>query len=280
MTTLSFRFDIDTHLCIKKGVPQLLDLSEKEDVPFTFFLNTGRAVDFTGSLKKIVGRYGGGGSSVNDTVSSIAPHLSAFQKLGFFEYIYAAIINPVNIKYKNQIIRIYNSKCELGIHGGKNHSKWMDEAAGWGYEDFLFEIGYALENIRGILPDYKQCGFISPGFVNNENLFHVLKVLNFKYCSDNHGDKIHENSFNFPNLLTNISGEPGGIAYFEYCRAKKMSDDEIVCDFFSRLKENCHNIVYDHPYFVGLQELSLLQKIIRGVKEQNIKIIAMRDSIK
>ena len=38
------RFDIDTHKCIRDGVPNLLEISEERNVRFTFFLNAGRAI--------------------------------------------------------------------------------------------------------------------------------------------------------------------------------------------------------------------------------------------
>lgn len=44
MSYVVFRFDIDSHVCMKQGVPMLLDISKKHDVQFTFFLNAGRAV--------------------------------------------------------------------------------------------------------------------------------------------------------------------------------------------------------------------------------------------
>jgi hypothetical protein len=40
MKYFCFRFDVDTPKCIKKGVPNLISLSKKLDVPFTFFIKT------------------------------------------------------------------------------------------------------------------------------------------------------------------------------------------------------------------------------------------------
>lgn len=37
MNRLVFRFDVDTHKCIRDGVPNLLEISDEMDVPFTFF---------------------------------------------------------------------------------------------------------------------------------------------------------------------------------------------------------------------------------------------------
>lgn len=45
-----FRFDIDTHKCIRDGVPNLLAIFKEYNVPCTFFLNTGKSVSFWDSL--------------------------------------------------------------------------------------------------------------------------------------------------------------------------------------------------------------------------------------
>lgn len=37
--TFSFRFNVDTHLCARKGVPNLIALADKLDVRFAFFFN-------------------------------------------------------------------------------------------------------------------------------------------------------------------------------------------------------------------------------------------------
>lgn len=50
MSTIAFRFDVDTHKCIRDGVEHLLALSSKYEAPFTFFLNTGCSIDLKHSL--------------------------------------------------------------------------------------------------------------------------------------------------------------------------------------------------------------------------------------
>lgn len=113
---LAFRFDIDTHKCIRDGVPKLLDISRQYDVPFTFFLNAGKAVSILDSLKKL---YSKKSSSIEQYEM-----MSAMQKLGKIDYMIAAFTNPKISDYKSQIKRLLISGCEVGLHGGKNHSLW------------------------------------------------------------------------------------------------------------------------------------------------------------
>ena len=52
MKYFCFRFDVDTPKCIKSGVPNLISLSKKLDVPFTFFINMGRGTSRWSFIKK------------------------------------------------------------------------------------------------------------------------------------------------------------------------------------------------------------------------------------
>ena len=49
---VAFRFDVDTLKCIKYGVPKLVNISEKNNVSFTFFMNFGKKYRQKGSLQK------------------------------------------------------------------------------------------------------------------------------------------------------------------------------------------------------------------------------------
>lgn len=54
MKRLVFRFDIDTHKCIRDGVPKLLDIAKEYNLGFSFFLNTGKSISFKESLKEML----------------------------------------------------------------------------------------------------------------------------------------------------------------------------------------------------------------------------------
>ena len=54
--TISFRSDIDTISCIKKGVPLLVDISKDLVVRFTFFMNFGRSIKQNSKIEAFLGR--------------------------------------------------------------------------------------------------------------------------------------------------------------------------------------------------------------------------------
>lgn len=91
-----FRFDIDTHKCIRKCVPNLLGLSDKYNVPFSFFLNMGKSISLKESIKSMV--------SKNNKERNEVQMMGAIQKLGFIEYVYIALINPNVSYYKNRYL--------------------------------------------------------------------------------------------------------------------------------------------------------------------------------
>lgn len=201
MKKLVFRFDIDTHKCMRERGPNLLDISGDMGVKFTFFLNVGRAVSIRDSLCDILKSNCEEKSNARIFLSQAEKRdlgflhdsdddtdniqmMSAFSKLGFRDYIVAAIINPKNVSFKKNIKMLINSNCEVGIHGGRNHAVWHNHAYEWDKSRLRKEIEWAIENIKNIVGDYKPIGFASPGWVSPDGLDEVLQEMNFKYSAD------------------------------------------------------------------------------------------------
>lgn len=307
---LVLRFDIDTHKCIRNGVPNLLDLAEKYDVPFTFFLNTGRAVALFDSLfKKNVnegialadensGVAESTGGMNNEGVTEQPAMMTARQKFGNADFLQAAILNPRLTHYKKQILRLWRSNCEMGIHGGRNHALWQKYGATWGYDKTRDEIEWALKQIRWIIPEYTPFGFLSPGWNSTSELDAVLYDLGFLYCADmrcadekctqkecaqmectNNGCMLVDESRPIYYLGTNLLHEPGAVAFFEGCRVKGLDDDAILKIVTDSLESNEITVLYDHPYYSGVKELDMIEKIIVKAKEMGVEIITMKDMI-
>jgi Polysaccharide deacetylase. len=263
---LAFRFDIDTHKCIRDGVPKLLDISRQYDVPFTFFLNAGKAVSILDSLKKL---YSKKSSSIEQYEM-----MSAMQKLGKIDYMIAAFTNPKISDYKSQIKRLLISGCEVGLHGGKNHSLWGGNSACWTIEKVREEVKWALNALREIEPHFMPKGFASPEWNSPECLSEILKELGFSYYADLRclrQDPVKIGG-TFPLIGVNLLGEPGGVAFFESCRVRNMTDDEIVHTVFDLICELETVILYDHPYYAGLNEAGCICRLIETARDNKIQI--------
>lgn len=272
MKKVVFRFDIDTHKCIRDGVPNLLEVSEKYEVPFSFFLNIGQAISLKETIKTILSK-----KNKKDNTNEIQM-MSAIQKLGYAEYVYTALFNPSVTRYEKQLKELLYSNCEVGIHGGRNHAVWQNQALYWDKEKIDDEIEFAIDNIKKIKPEYQPKGFASPAWVHPACLDEVLQEKGFWYSADIHGvgtDSIKVGD-KFKNIGVNLLGEPGGVAFFESCRVKKYSTDNIVDCVMEFIEKNDTVVVYDHPYYAGVKEIECISKIIEKIqKEKNINICTL-----
>lgn len=261
MSYVVFRFDIDSHVCLKQGVPILLDVSKKYDVLFTFFLNAGRAVSIWDTLSDILIK--GKGKDSYDM-------LSAYQKLGGKQYLYAAIRNPRMIKYRKQIQDLLASGNEVGLHGGMNHAVWYSHAQQWNEQKTEQEIKEAIKAVRKICPAFTPKGFASPGFVTPKGLEEILEKLNFTYLSDTHAlgeQEVIKKKQGIVSATVNLCGEPGGIAFWENNVALGFTDENILRKFMSFVDTHKKVVVFDHPYVVALKKRESLESIIIRLKE-------------
>ena len=272
MKRLVFRFDVDTHKCIRDGVPRLLEISNKYDVPFTFFLNMGKSISIKDSLKNLL-------SQNKEEISNKIPQMmSAFQKLGMKDYLIAAVINPNISNYKIQIEQLLGSKCEVGLHGGRNHATWANTVE-WSEEDIKDELQWALGKLKDIDADYKIKGFASPEWKSKEGLSEILKELGFVYCGDMRclGEEPINRNDELLKIGVNLLGEPGGVAFFENCRVKGMTDDEIIEMVLSCFSELDTVVLYDHPYYAGIREIECIARLIEKAKNAGIQICKLEE---
>lgn len=261
MKYLCFRFDVDTHKCLEEGVPNIIRLGRKYGAKFTFFVNCGRAIDRRSQLR---------GLFSNNKKDKVVM-LSALEKLGAKEFLYLTFFNPVISQNQKKIKLIYSEGHEVGLHGGTNHESWQKNAKRWKKEAVYKEILWGLERLKDINPSGKIDGFSSPAWATPKNLLSILNQLGFKYFADRHSDKGYQlikKRDGVADVPTTIVGEPGGVGYVEHCVAKKMSDREIIEDFRKKLSTGQKiAVVYDHPYFIGVQKKELLEQLIKTGKK-------------
>ncbi|MCF0131718.1 MAG: polysaccharide deacetylase family protein [Pseudobutyrivibrio sp.] len=272
MSKLVIRWDIDTHKCIRDGVPLLLDVAENYQVPFTFFLNTGQAVAFKDSLKSML--------KIENSQSEAEEVLmmSARSKFGNKDYLEAALRNPSLMEYKDNIIRLYNSSCELGLHGGRNHALWQKYASTWTKDQVADELYWALEEIRHVIPEYKAAGFLSPGWNTPEGLDEALKWIGFTYCADYRRmgeSELIDNTRAVPFVGTNLLYEPGAVAFLEGSRVRGMSDDDILQAVRDSLMNREITVMYDHPYYGACTEIELVKKIVEMALDMGVEMTTL-----
>lgn len=272
MNTIAIRFDIDTHKCIRDGVPRLLALSERYGVPFTFFLNTGRAVDLRDSLQALF----------RPGPADAAPHLSARAKLGTADYLYCAVCNPPLMRYRAQIDALLASRCEVGLHGGRNHALWARDFARWDAARVCDELDFALRNLRSVAPGAQPGGFASPCWAATDDFLALLRQKGFRYSADLHAYGLPvpvRAGGPLPLVGVNLLGEPGGVAWFETCVAQGLPTEEIVQRTMQFVQEHPVTVLYDHPYFAGCdpRALAALEGVLAGAQQAGCRFATLQE---
>lgn len=274
MRYFCFRFDVDTHLCISRGMPNLLRLAAELDVRFTFFVNMGRAISRLDYVRNKTSR-GQGGTTAK---------LSNLKKLGLPGFLTAAILNPrVGAPHLDTIRAAHAAGHEIGLHGGSNHATWQNHAARWPAVRIRREIDPALDLLRqsGIpMPR----GFASPGWQGSDNLHEALEAIGFCYVADIHNPDAQQISPVRPDLRllaipTNLCGEPDGVGYLEHMRAEGLDDAQALDTFSRQLEDRRLAVAYDHPYYAGVAELDLIRRMIHIARDRGHEITTLENII-
>ncbi|MEM7417389.1 MAG: polysaccharide deacetylase family protein [Gemmatimonadota bacterium] len=268
----SFRFDVDTHRCVREGMPALVRLGDRLGVPFTFFVNMGRAVSRRGFVR---------GFLRSDGPSDVAAKLSARTKLGSSGYLRAALLNPLVGAGSPDIIRsAIASGHEVGLHGGRNHAEWQSHAPDWASERVAAEVDAVLPRLHSLIGPERVVGFASPGWATPPALCEVLVERGFEYVADDHGPRADRISpagaavCGLRSVHTALTGEPGGVAYLEHLVALGMGNEAIVARFREELLAAGNQVVvYDHPYFAGLEALHLVEALVGEARDAGYEIV-------
>ncbi len=272
---LAFRFDVDTHRCIREGVPNLLDLGQETEARFTFFVNRGRAVDRIAALKALFRGRGNNQSSPRRPT-----RLSARSKLGLRQYLVAALLNPrVGAGSPRVIRRALREGHEVGLHGGRNHASWQVGASAWDERRFRGEVAAGRRHLARAAGSLGRAvhGFASPGWQGPPTLWPILAENDFEYVADMRGRYLKPHRAPPPSELwrvpTHLTGEPGGVAYLEYHHAAGRTESDLLADFEHALREDRRCLVlYDHPYYAGIQKLELLDRMIEAGRRAGYRI--------
>ena len=279
---VAFRFDIDTHKCMRSGVPSLLELANKYEVRFTFYANLGRAVS---RQDQVMERLHLGASEPSDTNAQVSS-LTAFRKLGLQDYLIAGLLNPSLGRYGAMLRHLADSNHELGLHGGRNHEQWSRHSGTWDLSKVRMEIQWSLARLRGWVPKFMPYGFSSPSWTHPPGLTTVLADLGFRYCADLHGSITSEVALGPTDsriLLprTDIAGEPGGVGILEASTRRGLNPEDSVQAIAEAICQSKQDvaIAYDHPYFAGVEALPLLERLIEVLIRRRIDFVTVAQAI-
>ncbi len=267
MRAIALRFDIDTHLCLRDGVPLLLDLAAECQIPMTFYVNMGRAVDLRAALKRRL-RFGRAGN--HPVVKK-----SIIEKLGFAGYLRALLVNPrVGASYPLVLQRIVQEGHELGLHGGRNHGAWQASALEWSISRLKKEVVWGLEEMRSAgLP--QPDSFSSPGWVSPLSLPPLLAELGFTVLADVHDSECSAYtgvSTPIQTVNTNLLGEPGGVGWFESMDARGIEDNQALSIAKKRIDQHSTVMLYDHPCYM-VRKIGFIRRLIQELQSRGVRFL-------
>lgn len=255
--TFAFRLDVDSVICLEKGVPNLLRLGERHGVRFTFFVNMGRSFSWRHTIARRLRRRGANGRGPGEGDPGEPYKLPAARKLGRSGALRTVLFNPrLGRRYRAALDQLHREGHELGLHGGSDHAAWqysLDELGDDGLERLF----------RGAFEEFRDRygrprGFASPGFRYNGAVLDLLDREGFEYASDMSGEhpfrpdrggdgaKRHSH-FQVP---VNVIGERR-VPLIEQGLARGHSAERIVQDAVDGIRARRFALMYGHPYVEG-----------------------------
>mgnify|MGYP006282077903 FL=1 len=271
---VALRFDVDTFQCMHRGVPRLLHFADKHQIPMTFFVNMGHAVNYRDILRKLGDR-----RHPRATTSGPSPKLSTVKKLGLRGTLHTLLTNPPVGLSSPLLPEIESRGHEIGLHGGLNHADWQNSAHTWSTARLSDELDWGLSALERAGVSAPR-SFASPGWNSPASLPSLLTALRFTILADRHSpddNACGSSPINdqLRSINTNLVGEPGGVGYIEHCEARQLSVTEMITDAESRLHHFNDIVMYDHPAYAGGRGLARLQALVETFKKQNAHFLTI-----
>ena len=268
MTQLVLRFDVDTPRCVRAGMRELNRLSEEFAVPFVFFVNFGRAVD-------LAARRGQRGDAEEGVRK-----LSTLQKQTVFDIAELLVRNPHVADVGAKHIKSATSLgSEIGVHGGSNHGTWQWAYRDWDEQRIVTEVEWSTAAYKKLL-GRNPVGFSSPGWVSDARLSPILADAGYRYMADLHGTGEHAEAASLRNFATVLTGEPGGVGYFESCVARNLTIEQMLDEIDAAIAGSPGPVVlYDHPCFAGLRGRPLLRALLEHSKAKGWNLVTLAENI-
>lgn len=264
-----FRFDADTHICVIKGIPRLVELADDLGVKFTFFVNMGRAFDPTITVTKAFRRL---------WRSRSLGAMSAGAKLGWRAALQAAVFNPRAGRSDPAALR-HAARCghEIGLHGGCNHADWERHAHRWDEARLQREIRMGLRWMQeGNLP--RPRAFASPCWNSPLALPRVLSTQGFRFLADVHDPARQDLTMagDLVSIPTNITASPETGGYLETLRLRDWNTGQVTSHFRAQLRQKASlAVVYDHPFFAGIHALEQVAALVQVAREERFTVQTM-----
>lgn len=260
---LAIKVDVDTWVGLREGVPNLLDLFQRFQVPASFFIafgpdNSGKAIRRVfkqGFLHKMW-------------------RINPLRAYGFKTLFYGTLLNPPGIGQgaPELLQRIVAEGHELGIHG-YDHVLWQDGLERMDEAGVRGELEKAIRTYEGTL-GYPPQSSAAPGWQCTALSLAVQDRYQFLYCSDTRGffpflPKIHGFEYRTLQIPTTLP------TLDEVLGCDGISKGNFNAFLLSQLREDRLNVHTIHAELEGRRELSLFEDLLIELKGQKVEYMRL-----
>jgi len=255
MPILALKIDIDTYTGIKSGLPNILDVLEKKDLPASFFISFGPDRSGLAVFQLLRPRF---------FLKMIRTNAAGIY--GLKTALYGTLLKPpmIGLSFPKELHRIKQAGHETACHAW-DHRLWQDwlpcmsrrSVAAW-----LAKMTKAYMDIFGTMP---EC-FGAPGWRMDKRVLDILRSFNFSYLSCTRAREpfiFEENSLlEIPSNLPCI--EEAGVA-------------GVMKELESRSNSPMHQVLPVHTEVEGGIYLKEFQKILDHARLLGYKFVKVSD---
>ncbi len=262
-----FRVDIDSAYGMRNGVPNILELLRKLDMPASFFVVMGGE---TGALELL--------RSPRTNIPS--PVVGV--KLPFLE-IARMLTKPYNfaVKHADTLRAAMREGHDVGVHGWK-HREWTRSLDRIDVNNRFSRMAELFSKTFGLLPS----SFTAPAFRTNVTVLEALDRFEFQAAGDLEGvvpfrPVVGERKFKHVQVPVTLKDEYTrplieGLCFDGY------TDSAVVKSITSRITAQeakyGFSCFYCHDVYEGINKLNLLKDVLTFVKLEGIEAITMGEA--
>lgn len=263
--TLAIKIDVDTDRGTRLGVPRLLNLFDRLNIPATFLFSLGP--DNTGKAIKRIFRPGFLKKVSRSSVVSL---------YGIRTLLNGTLLPAPHIGKRNKPVMqsTYKAGHEVGIHC-YDHIRWQDGLNAMSQNEVDLEFKKARTEFESIF-GFKAKTAGAAGWQANEKSLSVYDASNLLYASDARGTapffpKIGDTVFNTLQIPTTLPTLDELIGRPEY------PIDALTTLYLHKIKNNPFNTFTAHAEIEGMKYLDWFETFLRKALSEGIQFVKVED---
>jgi undecaprenyl phosphate-alpha-L-ara4FN deformylase len=262
---LALKIDADTLRGTREGVPALLDALKAAGADATFLFSLGP--DHTGRALRRVFRPG---------FFSKVSRTSVLEHYGLRTLLYGTLLPGPDIGRRAgaTMRRVRDAGFEVGVHCF-DHTSWQDFVSARDAAWTRKQMQLAVERFREVF-DASPSVHGAAGWQMNQAALEFEEELGLRYASDTRGAEpfvplLHGRRSRCPQLPTTLP------TLDELIGVDGIGVEQVHESVLARTRAPCaHHVFTLHAELEGMKLLPVLQRLMRGWREQGYELVSMR----